>query len=355
MRILITGGLGFVGSALGRLFTETGSQVTALDNFRRRGAELNRGPLEDLGVSVVHGDVRNPADLEDLPGNFDLLLDAAAEPSVLSGTTASGPRYVLDSNLVGTIHSLEFARRRCAGVIFLSTSRVYSIPALRGLPLRETPSRFELVPEAATPGCTLNGISESFPVNAGFRSFYGTSKLASEMLVEEYAQTFRLPAVVNRCGVIAGPGQFGKTDQGIFSLWAARHVYGGPLRYTGFGGTGKQVRDLLHPQDLFRLIREQLSGLALLRGQVVGVGGGHAGAVSLREYSRLCREATGNDVNVESCADSAAVDIPYYVTDHARASRMFNWRPEITPLDIVTQTVAWLARERAVLEPLFRT
>ena len=91
-------------------------------------------------------------------------------------------------------------------------------------------------------------------VGRGFRSLYGSTKRASELFIEEYVENFGFPAIVNRCGVIAGAGQFGKTDQGVFTLWVARHLFGRGLQYTGFGGTGKQVRDVLHPADLFRLV-----------------------------------------------------------------------------------------------------
>lgn len=340
MRLLITGGAGFVGTALARHFASHGHEVVALDNLRRRGSELNLGQLTSHGVRFVHGDVRNPDDLEALDANFDALIEASAEPSVHAGTAGS-PRYVLDTNLVGAINCLEFARVRCGAVVFLSSSRVYSIEALRGLPLAAHASRLDLPAQFRGSGVCAQGIAEDFDCLRQ-RSYYGASKLAAEMLCQEYAAHAGLPVVVNRCGVIAGPGQFGKADQGIFTLWVARHHWGRPLKFTGFGGAGLQVRDLLHPQDLSALLDLQLAGLARASGQVFNVGGGRAGSVSLQEYTGLCREATGRVVDIACDPATAAVDIPWYVSDHGRVTQAFGWRPTRTPREIVADIAEWV-------------
>jgi CDP-paratose 2-epimerase len=344
--ILITGGAGFVGSTLCREFAADGERVIAFDNLKRRGAELNIPLLRAAGVEFVHGDVRNPDDLAGIGGPIDLIIEASAEPSVHAGISGS-PRYLLDTNLVGAINCLELARTRACGFIFISSSRVYSIPALRAIELAETATRFE-----PANGCP--GITEDFPtIGNGFRSLYGSSKLAAELLVEEYAVNCGVPAVVNRCGVIAGPGQFGRTDQGVFTLWVARHRFGGALRYTGFGGTGKQVRDILHPADLADLMRKQRPQLADLAGQAFCVGGGLAGSVSLLEYSGLCAEITGKPLDIAGVAQSADVDIPWFVADSAVAQARFDWRPTRSPRQIVSEIDAWLSANEAQLRPLF--
>src|SRR5690606_33259517 len=138
--------------------------------------------------------------------------------------------YVLDTNLGGTLHCLDVARRSGAAFVFLSTSRVYPIDALNAVVTREAPTRFEIADEQTLPGVSREGISEAFPLT-GARSLYGATKLASELFVEEYAAAFGLRTIVNRCGVIAGPWQMGKVDQGVFSLWIARHLYAGPLTH----------------------------------------------------------------------------------------------------------------------------
>lgn len=357
MRLLITGGAGFVGAALCRFFKAAAPQasVVAFDNLKRRGSEHNIAEFRRLGIEFVHGDVRVAADLQDLTGNYDLMIEASAEPSVHAGTAGgTSCRYLLDTNLQGTLNALEFARGRTGGMIFLSTSRVYAIPSLRALPLQDMPTRFSLPSGVQGVGLSDKGINEAFPtVGHGFRSLYGTTKLASELFIEEYAQNFAMPVLINRCGVIAGPGQFGKTDQGVFTLWVARHVFGGTLSYTGFGGTGKQVRDLLHPRDLYDLMVKQQQALPKARGEVFAVGGGVPGSVSLREYTDLCANVCGKQLTIKGVDTTAAVDIPYFVMDASRAMDTFNWKPAHSPAAIVKEIHGWLHSERQQLEPLF--
>ena len=353
MKILITGGAGFVGSALARHFVHTlpGSTVVVFDNLRRRGSERNVTALMAADVTFVHGDVRNLADLEALDGQFDVLIEASAEPSVLAGVGGS-PRYVLDTNLVGAMNCLEFARSRCGGLVFLSSSRIYSIDPLAHLPLAAGATRLDISPEScSTPGVSQAGISETFPCDR-HRSFYGASKLAAELLCQEYAAHAKLPVVINRCGVIAGPGQFGKTDQGVFTLWVARHHFGRPLKYTGFGGTGLQVRDLLHPADLCDLVSQQIQSLTALSGEIFNVGGGRAGSVSLQEFTGLCQQATGRSVSIAQDPTTNAVDIPWYITDHAKVTKRLGWQPKRTPKDIVGDIAQWVMANEASLEGL---
>lgn len=354
MRVFVTGGAGFVGASLCAAIREAvpGATITAFDNLRRRGSELNLPRLSKLGVKFVHGDVRCGDDFAALGGNFDVLIEASAEPSVHAGTDGGIP-YVFDVNTTGALHCLEFARQRCGMVIFLSTSRVYSIPALRDLPLQRGGHRLELSNGTTLPsGVSEQGIGESF-TTGGFRSYYGSSKLASELICQEYAALARLPVIINRCGVIAGPGQFGKTDQGVFSLWVARHLFGGRLSYNGFGGEGLQVRDLLHPRDLGDLLMRQIASPAQRSGQVFNVGGGPTGAVSLREYSALCARATGVELAFGSVPETAEVDIPWYVTDNTKVHQTWGWLPKETPDAIVASIAAWMRANEPQLRPLF--
>ncbi len=354
MRVLILGGAGFVGSSLATLFREWSDQarVVVFDNLRRRGSELNLPKFKRLGIDFVHGDIRMKSDLEDLEGTFDLVIEASAEPSVHAGASGQGIDYLCQTNLTGTLNFLEFSRKRLVPGIFLSTSRVYAIPALRSLPLSTSPTRFVL--DGATTGVSSAGINETFPVvGSGFRSLYGTTKLSSEMFIEEYAATFNLPILINRCGVIAGPGQFGKTDQGVFTLWVARHLFGGALSYTGFGGLGQQVRDLLHPRDLFDLIKRQIPHLNEYRGRVFAVGGGNSGAVSLQEYTKICEEVTGKSLAIAHSPQTAAVDVPWYITDHSAATSEFGWQPTLEPMAIATEIAHWLKTNSTDLKLLF--
>jgi len=346
--ILITGGAGFVGStlALGLRRAMPAAQVVALDNLKRRGAELNLPRLDEAGVAFVHGDIRHPADL-DAAGGFDVVIECSAEPSVLAGYD-DAPRYVVDTNLTGAVNCFEAARKHGAGILFLSTSRVYPIAAIAGLAYREEATRFAIEDAQTLSGVSARGIAEAFPLD-GARSLYGATKLAAELILREYLEMYGLKGVVNRCGVIAGPWQMGKVDQGVVALWAARHVYGGQLDYIGFGGTGKQVRDLLHVDDLVRLVVYEIEHLDALDGQTFNVGGGPAVSASLQELTTLCQEVTGNTIAIGAVPEDRPADVRWYVTDHSKVTEATGWRPEKDVRTIVEDVCAWAKEHEAVL------
>lgn len=256
MRILISGVCGFVGSTLARALAASGAGHTLVgfDNFIRPGSESNRDALKKLGVKLFHGDLRAPSDLETLPA-VDWVIDAAANPSVLAGVDGkTSSRQLIEHNLGGTVNMLEFCKTHRAGFILLSTSRVYSIPPLAALAVEVHQQAFRPALRASHPrGVGPAGVAEEFSTAAPV-SLYGSTKLASEALALEYGATFDFPVFINRCGVLAGAGQFGRADQGIFAYWLNAHLRQRPLRYIGFGGHGHQVRDCLHPRDLAPLL-----------------------------------------------------------------------------------------------------
>lgn len=353
MKVLITGGAGFVGANFAVSFKKEDPAMTvvAVDNLKRRGSEFNLALFKQVGVEFIHADIRHASDLEDIPGNFDIFIEASAEPSVLAGVNGS-PHYVLQTNLGGTLNCLEFARKRAKIFVFLSTSRVYSLAPLKGINLLEMPSRFAAAEVQSEQGISQSGISESFPTHLP-RSLYGATKLASEMIIQEYVHHYGLQAVINRCGVIAGPGQFGKVDQGVFTLWVAHHFFKQPLQYTGFGGKGKQVRDLLHPADLFSLIKQQLLNIAQCSGEVFNVGGGPEVSTSLLELTALCQEVVGNKVPMMEEPQTSPVDIPFYISDYSKAARSFAWQPQRSVRDIVEGIVLWIRENETQLKAIF--
>jgi CDP-paratose 2-epimerase len=351
-RVLITGGAGFVGANVALAFASRhpGWQIVALDNLKRRGSELNLPRLREAGVSFVHGDVRQFADLDGV-GEFDAIVECSAEPSVLAGVDGA-PDYLIQSNLVGAYHCLEAARRRGAFLVFLSTSRVYPVVPLETLKLEEVETRFELADSQSVAGVSRLGVSEGMPLE-GARTLYGMTKLSAEMLIEEYRAAYGLRAVVNRCGVIAGPWQMGKVDQGVFTYWMLAHHFQRPLSYIGFGGTGKQVRDLLHVDDLVDLIDEQLGNPNHWDGVTANVGGGRECSLSLAETTALCAEITGRSLEVTASGGPRPGDIPVYISDCSKLFELTSWRPAHDARSVLADIHTWvLDNETAIAAAL---
>ena len=351
-KALVTGGAGFVGSSLSAFLKRDfpDLEVIALDNLSRRGSELNLARIVKEGIQFHHGDVRNREDLESV-GPVDYLFECSAEPSVHAGY-GSDPSYLIQTNLVGAINCLEHLRRTGGTLVFLSTSRVYPIDYLRALPLEKSGSRFVIPDDQSGQGWSVHGISESFPLDHA-RSLYGATKLSAELLITEYQAMYNLPAIVNRCGVLTGPWQMGKVDQGFVTLWLARHIYDGTLSYMGFGGGGYQVRDILHVADLYDLLLQQLDRVDECAGQIFNVGGGHDVSVSLAELTALCQDVTGKTLEIGSDPDTRDADIPYYVSDCRLIHECLDWRPRRDVAEIVGDIHGWIAQNKDLLRPVF--
>lgn len=350
-KILITGGCGFVGSNLAlHLHGTLGAavEIVCLDNLYRKGSEINVMRLQAAGIRFFKGDVRHA---DGFPQErFDLLIECSAEPSVLAGSDGA-PDYLFNTNVVGLYHCLEKCRRDDAGMIFLSTSRVYPVAPLENQPFEETETRFSWL-DGSTPGLSRLGVSEELNLK-GSRSLYGFTKLAGEQLIEEYRAAFGFRAVVNRCGVIAGPWQFGKVDQGVVALWVMSHLMGRPLSYIGYGGQGKQVRDLLHVADLCLLVEDQVRHFSEWEGWLGNVSGGIGQSVSLNELTRLCREVTGVHVPVPAGPESRPFDLRLYMGDCTRLFGRTQWRPQRGVQTIVEDTARWVRDHQEVLAALW--
>ena len=333
MKVLIAGACGFVGATLARRWRETRAdlEIAGIDNFIRPGSETNRAELHRAGVKITHADIRQASDFDPLP-DADWVIDAAANPSVLAGVDGrTSSRQLVEHNLLGTINMLEYCRRAKAGFILLSTSRVYSIPPLAALKVSVVDRAFVPAPDASVTGVSADGISEAFPTDAPV-SLYGATKLASEQLALEYGAAYGFPVWINRCGVLAGAGQFGRADQGIFSFWIHSWKAGAPLAYLGFDGMGHQVRDCLHPADLVPLLDRQIASTGS-ECRVQNVSGGASSARSLRQCSDWCAARFGRR-DVGSRAEHRLYDLPWVVLDSARASRQWQWAPRRTAEDI---------------------
>jgi len=271
---------------------------------------------------------------------FDLLIECSAEPSVLAGVDGQ-TEYLVNTNLMGAIHCLDATRRNQADIFFLSTSRVYPHQVLNQAHFTESKYRYDFAPEQNIFGLSSQGVSEQFPLT-GVRSLYGTTKLAAELFIAEYAASFGIKYVINRFGCIAGPWQMGKVDQGVVALWVYKHVFQQELSYIGCGVQGKQVRDFIHIDDALEIIDVQIADLARYHQHTFNVGGGLECSASLQELTQLCQQITGQTVPVSASLEERPGDLKAYITDLSHCYQQTGWRPKRTMTDIVADTTEWV-------------
>ncbi|MCO4781798.1 MAG: NAD-dependent epimerase/dehydratase family protein [Candidatus Cloacimonetes bacterium] len=350
-KVLITGGCGFVGSSIALYLKKNYPKldIVCLDNFIRQGSQLQVPRLKSQGIQVIEGDVRFYDHLEQVKA--DLLIDCSAEPSVSAGLDGSS-KYLVETNLIGSFNCLEWAKENKAAILFLSTSRVYSIQELENIAYTESETRFEWVDVQNDIARTKQGITQEFSTK-GPVSLYGATKLSSEHLVLEYAKMYDIPAIINRFGVIAGPWQMGKVDQGFIALWVAKHYFKQSLTYNGYGGLGKQVRDFLHIFDVCTLIEKQIVKLDSYRGETFQVGGGRSNSVSLLELSELCQSITSHTIDFARNPETHCNDIRILLMDSANTEKEFNWTKQKNIKDLVEDVYHWIQQNEDLVTDIF--
>lgn len=343
--ILVTGGAGFVGAAAAIALKRrlAGVDVLAFDNLHRSGSHLNLPRLRQAGVRFVHGDIRCAEELLALRPAPDLIVECSAEPSAQAGYGGS-PDYLVQTNLTGAFHCLRLAQAAKADFIFVSTNRVYPYRRLNALPFAQDETRFRWEDAAGVPGFSACGVAEGFSTD-GPRSLYGMTKLAAELMVEEFADAYGFRFIIDRFGLIAGPWQMAKSDQGVLTLWLAAHHFKRKLAYIGFGGTGKQVRDFLHIDDVCDLLVEQATHFDRYACKRFNVGGGLDNSLSLLEATRLCARITGNKIRVASSPRTRPADLRLYVTDSRAVRAVRGWKPKRDAATLFTDISRWLRAE----------
>ena len=329
MKILITGGCGFVGSNLAIYLKKNkiGNKINSVDNLSRIGSILNLNRLNKKKIKNFKIDIINNKALQNLP-KYDLIIDCCAEAAVEASKKEID--RVFFTNLLGTFNILKKCAKDKSHIIFLSSSRVYSIDQLNKI----KKNKFL--------------VDENFDTS-GPKSIYGYCKKSSEDLIKEFAFLYKIKYVINRFGVISGPWQFGKQDQGFVSLWIWRHINKKKLSYIGFGGKGSQIRDVIHISDVCKLIALQIKKISNIHNFTINVGGGRKNAISLKNLTKICQKITFNKIKIFSKKNTSEYDIPYYVTDNSKVQKIYKWKPEKKILHIVQDMYKWMILNKKIL------
>jgi len=340
MKILITGGCGFVGTNLALFLKQKNHKISSLDNLSRKGSKYNLKLLNNEKIKNYRIDIENDRKILKIP-KFDLIIDCCAEAAV--EVSKNNFEKVINTNLLGTINILKKAKIDKSKIIFLSSSRVYPINSLKDLVDKKKLKKSLKINKMFNENSNINGP----------KTIYGVTKLASEMFIEEFSYAFKMKYIINRCGVISGPLQFGKQDQGFISLWIWRHLIKKKLSYIGYEGLGNQVRDVLHIDDLSELINIQIKNLNKINNTLFTVGGSKKSYTSLKKLTEICQKITGNKLSMSKIKKTSIYDIPYFITDNSKVTRAYGWKPKKNISNIIKDTYKWLKINKSNLIKYF--
>ena len=340
MKILITGGCGFVGTNLALFLHSKGHKVNCLDNLIRKGSIYNLNLLKKKKIKNFKIDISNYKKIQKLP-KYDFIIDCCAEAAV--EISKKDVDKVINTNFFGTLNILKKAKKDKSKIIFLSSSRVYPIKDMNNLINKKIiKSKIQINKTFGEKDNVL-----------GPKSIYGFTKLSSEMLIEEFSYAFDLKFIINRCGVISGPLQFGKQDQGFVSLWIWKHLNKNKMNYIGYGGLGNQVRDVLHIYDLCDLIFLQIKKFSKINNKIFTVGGSKKSYTSLKQLTKICERVTGNKIKFGKIPKTSIYDIPYFITSNNIVTKIYRWKPKRNILEVVKDTFLWLKNNKSMINKYF--
>lgn len=340
--LLITGGSGFIGSNLAFHLSHQ-HRITVMDNLVRRGSELNVPKFKDYGIEFIHGDIRNSEDLNHLKIKFDIILETAAQPAACTGY--DNPVFDITNNYLGCLNVLEYARRTAAKVIFWSTNKVYDGDRLNAMPRKEQSSRYVWKHKG------FKGISENYPIDGGNHSIYGLSKVCADLTCQEWAKAFDMPIIINRFSCLAGPGQFGKSEQGWLSWFVIAALFNLPVTLYGF--KGKQVRDVLFMPDILDLVDRQIKAIDKYRGEVFNIGGGQTVNTSLLECIDTIERLTDKKIKWSYDKNARKADQCIYISDIKKAKDHFKWIPKVGMEEGIVAIIDWVNKNEKELRQLY--
>lgn len=344
MKILVTGGAGFVGSHVAEYYAQKNEKVILFDNLSR--ARILRKELDPFynwnylkskysNIRLVRGDVRSFDAVKEASKDADVIFHMAAQVAVT--TSLIEPRIDFEINAQGTFNVLEAARINDAAVIYCSTNKVYGENVNR-IPVKEVGKRYCFLDERYS-----GGVPEEFPIDLCSHSPYGCSKLAGDLYAQDYASIYGLKTGVFRMSCIYGERQFGVEDQGWVAWFIIATLTDRPITIYG---DGKQVRDVLYVADLVEAFDAFVKGK--MKHEVFNIGGGSDNTLSLLELLDLLKEFVGKEPAV-SFADWREGDQKVYVSDISKAMSKLNWKPKTSVREGIKKLIMWVNSNRARL------
>ena len=340
MKIIVTGGCGFVGSSLCLFLKKKikNLQILSVDNLSKSYSKYNQKILLKNKIINKKINLGKFHSLEKIKFRADFIIDCSAEPAV--EISRKKVVKVIESNFLSTLNILEKSKEDNSKIIFISSSRVY--------PIKISFGKFK----------KYKKFKKHFPYSekADFseqKSIYGFTKYSSEKLIEEYNLSNNVKYIINRCGLISGPGQYGKVEQGLISLWMWRHLNKINVTYLGHGGKGDQLRDVLFIEDFCKLILKQLKSYKLFENKLFCVGGGKRNVIKLKQLTKMCKTITNNKVKVLQKSKTSIYDIPYYVTSLKKIKKLCGWEPKVDLNKGLKEIYNWMILNRHKIKDFF--
>lgn len=337
MRLLITGGAGFIGSNAARFFIKRGDQVWIFDNLSRKGSNLNLNLLlnDYPRIKFIKGDILNFDLLKKQIKNIDVILHFAGQVAVT--TSIENPHNDFEINALGTLNVLEAIRQVNPKAIFIysSTNKVYG--SLEKEAIIESSKRYDYKN-------LKKGISEEYPLD--FHSPYGCSKGCADQYTHDYSRIYGLNTIVFRQSCIYGPYQFGVEDQGWVAWFIIAHLF---KKKISIYGNGKQVRDILYIDDLLNAYERAIAKVKITKGKIYNIGGGEKFNLSIwREFEPLLKKTLPHKV-VSAYDRWRAGDQKIYISDVTKANKDFGWKPKTTPADGIRILTTWLSNNKDII------